>query len=226
MPYFLRHFSTQVDRLIMLDGGCQDQSIEMIQACKNAEVRASPFQFRYDDALYVNYLKELYPEARGQADWVVIVDTDEFLYSTVGLRAALAGYRERSVRGVKALGYQMVSNRVPIKDAPLTKLVRSGFRDPEYDKLVAFDPELDVSWRPGRHNYTCNIECHQPDLKLLHYRFFGEQYLRERNVQNCARRSVADVATGRGYHCLPEHTGKYSLGWWLQAAKQARNVIQ
>ena len=90
--------------------------------------------------------------------------------------------------------------------------------------MIAFDPELDVIWSPGRHNYRINAWVHQMGLKLLHYRYFGEDYLAERNAQNYARRSSDDVTAGCGFHCAPDHTGKYSPEWWKRAASVAEDI--
>ena len=225
MPYFLRHYAPQVDRLVMLDGGSTDGSRELIEACPNAEVQDSPFKDGgYDEYAFVDYIAGKCREARGAADWAVVVDADEFLYASEGLHAALAEYRRQYVRAVKAIGYQMVAAEFPTGDGQLTDLVCSGVRDQEYDKLVAFDPELNVIWSPGRHGHRINAWVHQMGLKLLHYRYFGTDWLAERNAQNYARRSESDIDAGRGFHCAPDHTGKYSPEWWKRAASMAEDV--
>ena len=231
MPYFLRHYAPQVDRLFMLDGGCTDGSKALIEACPNAEIQESPFAHGgYDELAFVDYLAEKCREARikgvsSPADWVIAVDADEFLYDPRGLRFALDEYRRHGRRAVKALGYQMVADKFPDGDKQLTSLIRAGTYDPEYDKLAAFDPAVNVSWTFGRHNYRADCQVYQPGLKLLHYRYFGEQYFTERNARNYPRRTSGDIAANRGYHCAPEHTGKYSLGWWKHAASIAEDVV-
>lgn len=226
MPYFLRHYAPEVDRLVMLDGGSTDGSRTIIGACPKAEIRESPFVHGgYDEYACTAYLAEQAATARGKADWALVVDADEFLYSPLGLRAALDSYRAAGMRAVKATGYQMTADKFPATDGQLTDLVRSGVPDPEYDKLASFDPACGVIWSPGRHNYRCSATVYQPGMKLLHYRYFGADWLRERNAQNYARRGVLDINANRGFHCAPDHTGKYSLAWWQAAAQLAKEVI-
>jgi hypothetical protein len=227
MPYFLRHYAGEADRLFMLDGGSRDGSRELIKACPKATVEASPFaEGGYDEQKFVDYLSERCWAARNKADLVMVVDADEFLYDPRGLRAALSDYGRHGIRTVKMQGYQMAAEVFPEDNGQrLTELVWLGVRDEEYDKVAAFDPGIEVEWSPGRHNCRTNVEIASTGMKLLHYRYFGEEWLRERNAGNFARRSEADAAAGRGFHCGPEHAGKYSPEWWKQAALRAEAVV-
>ena len=75
MPYFLRHYAPQVDRLFMLDGNSDDATRAVIAACPNASIEASPFiDGGYDEYALVDYLSEKSREARGRADWAEVVD--------------------------------------------------------------------------------------------------------------------------------------------------------
>jgi len=227
MPYFLRYYAPQVDRLIMLSGGTDEETRAMVWQYKNAEVHRSPFsETNYDDQAFIEYAQERYKEARGHADWVIWVDVDEFVYSVDPLRGSLEEYRRTGIRAIICHGYQMIADAPPTADDQLTNLVRRGVADKIYNKVCAFDPELDITWSVGRH--SCHIEGYNPawtGMKLLHYRYFGADYLRERNARNHGRRSQADIVTGRGYHTAPDNTGRYSPAWYEQAALQAEEVI-
>jgi hypothetical protein len=230
MPYFLRHYAPECDRLFMLDGGCKDDSRELIAACPNAEIQDSPFiDGGYDEYLLLDYLTEQVKTARGRADWALVVDVDEFLYSGLGtgsgLCAALTKYRSEGIQAVKARGCQMVADEFPTGDGLLVDLVRRGVPDPEYDKLVAFNPNLTVRWSPGRHGAYASAPIEQPGLLLLHYRYFGSAWLAERNRRNYARRGKDDIRANRGFHCAPEHPGKYSPAWWGNAAANAKEIL-
>jgi hypothetical protein len=227
MPYFLRHYAPQVDRLVMLSGGTDEETRRMVWECKNAEVHRSPFdEHNYDDRAFIEYAQERYKEARGNADWVLWVDADEFIYSVDPLRYSLEEYRRTGIRAIVCHGYQMIVDAPPTANEQLTTLVRRGVADKIYNKVCAFDPELDLRWSVGRH--SCHIEGYNPvftGMKLLHYRYFGPAWLEERNARNYARRSEADKAAGHGYHTAPDNAGRYSPAWYANAALQAEEVI-
>jgi len=228
MPYFLRYYAPQVDRLIMLDGGADEETRAVVLKYKNAEVHPSPFDGKnYDDRVFVQYAQERYKEARGHADWVLWVCADEFLHSTDPLRYSLEEYRMTGIRAIISHGYQMVADAVPTADDQLTNLVRKGAYDKIYNKTLAFDPELNVTWSVGMH--SCRIEGYNPvptGMKLLHYRYFGADYLRERNERNYARLSEADHASGHGYQSAPDYDGgRYSAAWYKQILEHGEEVI-
>jgi len=229
MPYFLRYYAPQVDRLIMLSGGTDEETRAMVWQYKNAEVHRSPFsETNYDDQAFIEYAQERYKEARGHADWVVWVDVDEFLYTPIPLRDALDHYRGGEIHAVQCDGYQMVAPSFPeYTGEPLTSLVKVGAYDKIYNKVCAFDPMLDVRWSVGRH--SCDIDGLFPTptgMKLLHYRYFGDEWLKARNARNHARRSQKDIETGCGYHVAPDYDGgRYSAAWYKQILEHGEEVI-
>jgi len=229
MPFFLRHYAPQVDKLIMLDGDSDQETRAMILQQPHAIIQPTPFLDRkYDDLEFVRYIERLYKEARGHADWVMVVDVDEFLYfDGKPIRKALENLRAFGFRAVQPYGYQMVADEFPEDDGrQLPEIITNGFQDRIYNKMLAFDPALDVRWSVGRH--SCAIgDGYQPYMfgKLLHYRWFGEQYHIERNARNHARKSQGDLDMNRGYHVSPDYTeGRYSAKWFMANALQAENV--
>jgi Glycosyl transferase family 2 len=229
MPYFLRHYAPLVDRLIMLDAVSDDGSADMVRACPNATLQPSAIGDTLDSLVVSRYSSEKVREARGQADFVLWVDCDEFLYSPIPLRELLRGYKAQGLRAIKATGWQMLADEFPTGDGQLTSIVRHGARDIEYDKMAIFDPALDVTWSPGHHN--CKIgdaQIHQSlEIKLLHYRYFGDDYLKARNARNYAHIGAAEIKAGRGYQVYPGYeSGKYSAAWYKQAQGAAIDVIE
>lgn len=229
LPYFLRHYAPDCDRMILYDNASTDNSRAVIEICDKAEIRDYPTKQAVmdsvDAALFAN---ETYHEARGKADWVIWVDCDEFLYSGESLRETLRYARSRLVKAIQAHGYQMLSNEFPKSDAPLIEQIRYGIRDDEYDKVAIFDPSIDLSWRPGRH--VCRIAdrihiAYDGSMKLLHYRFLGMDYFKRRNAYNFSNRSAKEAAAGRSYHAAPDHTGKYSLAWYLNAMNYMSDIV-
>lgn len=229
LPFFLRHYAPQVDRLILFDNASTDNSRALIAAYLNAEIHDYPAPRPIMDSVgAAQFASTRYHEARGYADWVLWVDCDEFLYSNgTTLREALRQASEQNIRAVRAFGYQMMSDQFPAEDAPLTDQIRSGTRDPEYDKVAAFDPNINIRFRPGRHNCRINNAIGvQTGLKLLHYRYLGETYFKRRNAYNYANLSEGERQAGRSYHVASNHEGKYSLRWFQHALSIATDVME
>lgn len=229
IPYFMRWYAPEVDRLIMLDGGMTPQTMAAIHEYPSAEVQPSPFTpDNYDDAKFAAWIGVKYREARNRADWVIIVDADEFLWTGKSLRKSLEDYETLGTWAVRAFGYQMAADHFPTDEGQLPDLIRVGAYDRGYNKTCCFLPSLNVRFSVGRHN--CAIGNYEPaytGMKLLHYRYFGDEYMRERNARSHARRSADDLATGRGYHVAPDYdSGKYSAAWYREILAHGRNVVE
>jgi hypothetical protein len=231
MPYFLRHYAPWVNRLILFDNCSTDGTADLIRACPQASVKPYVTIDRtvQDSVVMAEFLAQAYREARGQADYAIVVDCDEFLWSrSAPLRDVLHRCRAQGVQAIKSCGYQMITDFFPDGEQPITELVRCGVRDAEYDKMSVFDPALDVAWVPGRHNYQIGSgqRATALDVRLLHYRYLGESYFRRRNAYNFANRSADEAAKNRGYNTAPDYlSGKYSAAWYQHAQSSVQDVI-
>ena len=228
LPFFLRHYVPEVDRVVLLNGGMDEASLRIAYEYSHTEVHPSPFaKGGYDDKLFVDYAADKYKEARGYADWVIWVDIDEILYTPYSLHDALEQYRSREILAVQCDGYQMTSYHFPYGAWLLTDSVKIGAYDKIYNKMSCFDPRLNVKWSVGRH--SCDIDglCPTPTgMKLLHYRYFGDEWLAARNKRNQSRRSADDIKTGRGYHVAPDYDGgRYSAAWYKEILEAGKEVI-
>jgi len=229
LPFFLRHYAPQVDRMFLFDNASTDNSRELISAYANTALCEYPADKPIMDSVSAaHFLSEAYHAARGEADYVICVDCDEFLWSgPVSLHESLRGYKQQDIRAIKAQGYQMVSDVFPTCDAPITDQIHYGIRDAEYDKVCIFDPTLDLQWRPGRHvcNIAGSVTAYQTAIKLLHYRYLGLEYFQKRNAYNYGNRSAAESQAGRSYHAASNHQGKYSAAWFQQAQAFSSDVV-
>lgn len=175
IKYFLRHYSTFADRIIVFDEQSTDGTREALAACPLVELRE--WQGRgLDDEAFVRAINTVYLEARGKADWVMWPDIDELLYAP-DVRAVLA---EATEDMVLARGYALISaNGIPTGDGQLYEIVRTGFRQPNYDKAICWRPEREIRHTIGRHSYPgqwprCNGTVGvRARLKLLHAHHAG-----------------------------------------------------
>lgn len=185
LPFFFRHYDNIVDRYIVFDDGSTDGSVEYLEAHPRTEVR--PFERTHPDSFVASELdlfESCWKESRGRADWVIVINIDEFLYHPAG-KSYLKTCREQGFTIVPALGYQMAAERFPEVDEPLTSQVRHGARWRLMDKLCLFNPDAvdTIGYRPGRHQSFPSGNVAEPprrEMILLHYKYLGFEYLFER----------------------------------------------
>lgn len=189
LPYFLRHYSRIADRIVIYDDNSTDRSAEIISGCPQATVIAleavlSKHRNEYSERDLTKIRNVGYQESRGKADWVVVVDIDEFLYHT-HLPMMLRRYWRNGITFPKLTGFDMVAGTFPTVDGQIYESIRTGFRNPMYDKRVLFRPDIDINYTVGCHSCMPSgrlVEPFRVDLKLLHFRFLGLKHFLKKYV--------------------------------------------
>lgn len=227
--YWVRHYRTVCDKLIVyLDQDTDDDS-QIIAEQEGAEVRSYTGTSKLDDIAFIEFAQEHYKEARGQADWVMWTDVDEIIYHPQ-LVDRLDELHTAGVNVPTIAGYGMVSYSPPATYGQIYDEIQTGFEMPVYAKLCVFDPALDVRWTTGKHEagFSGGVVCRDDGsdpLKLLHYRWLGEEYHLARNQRNFARVNELNRAYGHGRETYPDSTAEYSPSWYRQHIQLAKVCI-
>jgi hypothetical protein len=243
LPYFLRHYETFADRIFVWDEDSDDGSREMLE--RHPKVILLPFPDDYPGGVEDTYwVERLWPKykvfSRGQADWVMCVDVDEFLYcENMGLFLEVC--KERGAGVVVCRGYLMTAEAFPATGGQIYEEVTRGLRDSMNDKWCLFRPEVDIEFRRGRHRRPRSIQpedtvVERYGVKLLHFRNLGIDYMRERLEMtlpghNKARRALGFPEIGMDYydqpHVLPNtnRTRGNIWEWWKQNKDKAERVL-
>ncbi len=140
LPYWLRHYLPLADRVTIFDDHSDDGTPEMAAAFGCA-VRPCPGA-GLDDQEFVDFAAATYPEVRGEFDWCLWVDADEFIYHP-DLRGRLAQYQAEGVALPHVAGYAMFANAFPTTAGQIYDEVKVGARAPFYDKPVVFEAYAD-----------------------------------------------------------------------------------
>lgn len=197
LPYFLRHYTSFSDRVVVYDNMSDDGSREILESCPAAEVRPWDTGGLSDEDSLRELKNSCWEESRGVADWVMIVDVDEFVY-----HPDLVAYLER-MRGHAVLrprGYQMWHPHFPTGSGQIYDEVKIGERCPGFfDKLCVFNPDLvdRINYHVGSHHADPTAPVTGSELKLLHFKHLGWQYLYDRQVRMRGR--IHPAARERGW---------------------------
>ena len=201
LPHFLRHYSAVAERIVVYDNHSTDQTPDIVRAWPTAELRSLDTGDCYHENSLVDIKNSAYKESRGHADFVIVADTDEFLYHP-DLRGALARFREQGITLPKITGYEMVAFRSPVHASSLVETVRLGYPNSSFDKRCVFDPEIDIHYGQGAHRANPTgpvVEDDVPTLKLLHYHYIGFRAVLQRNRIRSKRYSAETLKQNFGF---------------------------
>ena len=203
IPFFLRHYEPIADRIVIFDDGSSDRSRELWRQSAKVELRQLE-QGESSNVMMMTEMNRCWKESRGRADWVIIADTDEFIYQP-RLREYLAKCTANGFTILQPIGMDMVSANFPDSDSDLTKTVRRGVPLHFMDKPAVFNPDAieEINYEIGRHEASPTGRVIFPptrEVKLLHYKHLGAEYVVSRTKELCDRRTQLDWERGWSVH--------------------------
>ncbi len=227
MPYFLRHYSTFVNRMIFYDDHSNDGTREIVKGYDNTEIRDWTGTHGIEDNEFTAFANEQWKEARGHADYVIWVDADEFLYHP-NMTPLLEQYLADGIEVPQVMGFTMVSKKFPSTSGQIYDEIKTGVRDGVWDKKCIF--RGNICYNVGRHsinfdvfNPKSSINC---DLKLLHYRCLGMDYLKRRHARNWDRVPEHCRRLNLGTNTSPEWNDHHGVSWFEELSnKELTDVI-
>jgi glycosyltransferase involved in cell wall biosynthesis len=227
LPHFLNHYQI-FDKIVVYDNESDDKSAELLDAHEKVDRRVIATNGKKVQGALTNFKNNAWKESRGVADYVIVCDTDEFLFHP-NLIDAIKRMRSQGGTIMFPEGYQMLSAESPPSDDNLLETIQVGSRDTPYDKCVLFDPNAisEINFRTGCH--VCDPQgilkyFRVPGLALLHYRYLDERRVFARNLSFTQRMIPQDLAKMFSAH------QRRSLSQISQAMKRfaedSLNVIQ
>jgi len=190
LPYTLDHYSKFCRKIYVHDNMSMDSSDSIYKMYPKVVVRKWHSNDEINELNYVKIKSDSYRKYSRDCDWVIVCDCDEFLYHP-DLLTKLSEYKKAGVNVPRISGHDMVSESFPTyKGEKLTDLVKTGSKLYEtMSKNIIFDPKLDVTYGIGGHSLQADnmVKSEDRDLKLLHYKFLGFDYV-ERIYRSRAER--------------------------------------
>lgn len=204
MPHTIRYYKQFCSKITVHDNYSTDGTPEYLQK-HHPDVHISQYYThnKLNDLAYLKIKNNCWKNS--QADYVIIVDADEFLYheNMVSLLKKLIN-NKIILPGVH--GYNMYSENIPDQDICITKQIKKGVRANNFDKQCIFDPKqiIEINYLPGAH--TCKPKLNNfvennlflPFFKLLHYKYINREYLLQKHAIYANRLSDANKLMGFG----------------------------
>jgi len=217
IEYFLRHYEAFAERIVIYDDDSDDGSKEILLAHNKVEVRQ--FVRSDHDSLELSRIatfNHCWKEARGTADWVIIVDCDEFVFHP-RIDEYFATQKHNGVTIIPTLGFQMVTDQFPGEGEYLAKSHTRGCPFDRRNKPCVFDPSAirEINFSVGMHSaQPVGLQSLPPkdELMLLHYKYLGVDYLCCRHLELSSRRGSVEKANQWSSH-------------WENTAEQLRGAF-
>lgn len=187
IPFIIRHYGSFADKIFVYDDHSTDRTLELAAGCPIMEVSPAPWgPDKWLDADQGHFYEKQYKAlSRGVADWVIMLDSDEFVvHRHMGIREYLQQQKDAGEKVLRCQGWNMFSEELPTGDGQIYDQVRLGQRTTLYSKVVVFDPSIDLVFGPGRHTSFYpredgNVECRPRSsngLKMLHYKYLSADF--------------------------------------------------
>jgi hypothetical protein len=190
LPFTLDYYSQFCEKIYIYDNMSTDSSDDIYKKYDKVNVIKWDSNNEINEINYINIKSNCYKQYSRHADWVIICDCDEFLYHN-RLIDKLNYYKENNISVPKINGHDMVSETFPVYDGELiTNKIKIGSEVyPPFCKNIIFNPKLDVEYGIGGHSFNAKnaVYSNSPELKLLHYKFLGIDYV-ENIYKNRAKR--------------------------------------
>jgi len=207
LPYTLDYYSKICSKIYVYDNMSTDNSDKIYKKYSKVSVIKWNSNNEINEMNYVHIKNNGYKtySRNKNVDWVIVCDTDEFLYHE-NLIDKLKEYKSKGINVPKVSGHDMVSDYFPIYDGlSLTDKIKIGSeRYQPMCKNIIFDPSLDVNYGIGAHSFSSNktLYSEQEELKLLHYKFLGKDYVKELYESRAKRLSNFNKINKLGEHYL------------------------
>jgi glycosyltransferase involved in cell wall biosynthesis len=163
LPYYLRHYSLFCERIIVLDNKSTDSTLDICKQWPMVEVREFDTNETFNDYVHLDLKHKCIEESKGNADYIIISDCDEFIYHP----NIIQFLQENKYPVIFPAGFQMVSHSFPTGEGQIYDDIKTGVPDPWYSKPIIINPNKIESliWIEGCHE----IELYSKfDGEILH----------------------------------------------------------
>jgi len=205
MPHFLAHYSKFCDKIFLYDNFSTDRTPLICKQYANVELLKFETHGQIRDDVYLKIKNEVWKKSRSAADYVIVCDTDEFIYHK-DLERFLADAHSSGITLFKPQGYNMISEHIPLATVPVFDQIQFGKRSISFDKIVIFNPDKieEINYLSGAHDCMPigDLVYSNYEIKLLHYKYISIGYILDRYKLFSQRLSKFNKINKLGFHYL------------------------
>ncbi|MBA3744830.1 glycosyltransferase family 2 protein [Sporichthya sp.] len=189
LPYFLDHYGPHCRRIVVMDDGSTDGTLEILAAHPAVEIRRMPRERDSWVLAVARWKNEGWKESY-DADWVIHLTVDEIVGPD--LTVALERHQAAGATVLRPRGFDMIA-----EDDADPATVDVGVFNPQYSKPCLFRPDkiTNLTLAPGSHDASFEGEVvlvEPEDLILRHYRYLGREQTWARYKELDAKRRGGD----------------------------------
>jgi hypothetical protein len=203
LPFTLDYYSKICDKIFIHDNMSTDSSDDIYKRYEKVKVLKWDSNNEINEFNYTKIKSNAYKIYSRDADWVIVCDCDEFLYHE-NLIEKLDEYKKNGITIPQIDGHDMVSESFPEYDGnPITDKIKIGSETYQpMCKNIIFDPKIDVEYGIGGHSIQSKQGKLSPtaELKLLHYKFLGKEYVKNIYISRAKRLSEFNKQNKLGEH--------------------------
>jgi len=198
LPFFLQHYCDFAN-VIIYDNESTDSSTAIAENF-GAKVITYNTNKQIRDDVYLDIKNSCWKES--DADWVIVVDADEFIYHK-NLVEILKSTPESII---VPQGYEMISEDIPkFEEKSITSHIKEGIKYDNSSKPCIFSPKKlkEINFTPGCHSanpvgdISYNINS---GIKLLHYKHINREYVINKHSEYQTRLSLVNKQNRWGHH--------------------------
>jgi hypothetical protein len=208
LDQFLMHYHHEVDEIFVLDNESfpipaeeivAAYTLDHLGATPKIDVRFFSTNGKFDTARKQAELMKVKKECAGKFDYVMILDTDEFVVPKAGgsIKDHLKGADVYATQGWNMYCYPGDLPYNPL--VPLKEQRKRGVENRHYAKPIIVKPEFRVEYSPGCHYIFGMDQVSPPDqaiFNLLHYRGYDEDVYVRRSIERAKRIDVHNPVDG------------------------------
>lgn len=214
-PYILDYWAKFVTNAYVYDNGSTDNVLDILRAEKrfNIEIRHYDTGGTLNDGVITELRNAVWKHSCGKADFVVMCDFDEALWSR-DMDAALMSMKGQNATICAPIIYELTSEVLPVHDPQklLHESVGRGTLHMDFGKHILFDPNLisETNYSPGAHfcSPSGTVRYYDGnDIYLFHCKYIDRVLYIANHERTHARLSDTNKQNGWGVQYM-ESTGQ------------------